>query len=83
MRKKVANFVDGDAATFAFTHVAQARANWMSPWPTKSVICCSARSTRSSTSTAVTTWRSPRLQGQYSSGMVKDFNGFPLIPPLT
>jgi hypothetical protein len=77
MRKKVPNFVDGDTATLAFSHVASARRKLDESLADQEryLLLCPAHAAQYLGAT--TSLAQPLgLQGQYGSGMVKDFNGF-------
>jgi hypothetical protein len=77
MRKKVANFVDGDAATFAFSHVASAKRKLDESLADDERYLLLCPQHAHSISVRLRPLTQPLgLQGQYSSGMVKDFNGF-------
>ncbi len=77
MKDKVANFVDGDATAFAFSHVASARRKLDEFLADEERYLLLCPTHAASYLGAVTTITQPLgLQGQYSSGMVKDFNGF-------
>jgi hypothetical protein len=77
MRKKVANMIDGDAATFAFTHTAQAKRRLDETLSDEERYLLLAPIHAQQYLTAVTALAQPiGVQGQYASGSVRDFNGF-------
>jgi hypothetical protein len=76
-KKATPNMIDGDAASFAFTHVASARRRLDETLADsdRSLFLTPAHAEKYLG--AVTSLAQPfGLQGQYASGEVKDFNGF-------
>jgi hypothetical protein len=76
-RNATANFIDGDTATFAFSHVAKARRRLDECLSDQDRYLFLTPQHAESYLGAVTSLAQPfGLQGQYASGEVKDFNGF-------
>jgi hypothetical protein len=79
MRKQVANFVDGDAAAFAYLHVAQAKQKMdesLVPEESRKLLLCPAHATKYLDASKGFYNPSGKLGSQYNSGMVEDFTGF-------
>jgi hypothetical protein len=76
-KKATANLIDGDAATFAFTHVASAKRRLDETLSDEDRYLFLTPAHAEKYLGAVTSLAQPfGLQGQYASGSVKDFNGF-------
>lgn len=78
--KKVANVIDGDTATFAFTHAAQAKQrldeNVAPDDGSRQLLLCPKHSTQYLTDTKGLFTPTASLGSQYKSGMVQDALGF-------
>jgi hypothetical protein len=84
MRKKVSNFVDGDTATFAFTHASKARRKLdesLAPDDRYLFLCPQHAEQYLGATTSLA--QPFGLQGQYSSGQVRTSTDSRLIPRLT